>query len=96
MILSTGARVSLAGGALATNIVWVVSGAVTCQVGSHLEGVVLGKTGITLQTGTSLNGRALAQANVVLQVVSNSVNISVVHLTEVSTAGYRQSISPVG
>jgi len=72
-ILETGVRVSLAGGALDTNIVWVVAGAVTCHVGTHLEGVVLGKTGITLQTGTSLNGRALAQANVVLQVATVKV-----------------------
>jgi len=68
--LATGVRVILSGGALASNIVWVVSGAVTTHVGSHLEGVVLGKTAVTLQTGTSVNGRILAQTNVALQVAT--------------------------
>ncbi|KAF8902535.1 hypothetical protein CPB84DRAFT_1846190 [Gymnopilus junonius] len=60
--LATGAQVLLLGGALASNIVWVVSGAVTLGTGSHLEGVVLGKKSITLETGTTVNGRILAQA----------------------------------
>jgi len=64
---ASGARVTLLGGALASNIVWVVSGAVTLGTTSHLEGVVLGKTSITLDTGTSVNGRILAQTNVALQ-----------------------------
>ncbi|KAF8801231.1 antifreeze protein [Phlegmacium glaucopus] len=65
--LSTGVQTILLGGAKASNIVWVVSGAVTLGVGSHLEGVVLGKKSITLQTGMSVNGRILAQTNVALQ-----------------------------
>ncbi|KAF8801250.1 antifreeze protein [Phlegmacium glaucopus] len=65
--LATGVQTTLLGNAKASNIVWVVSGAVTLGVGSHLEGVVLGKTSITLQTGTSANGRMLAQTNVALQ-----------------------------
>jgi len=65
--LATGVKVTLKGGALASNIVWVVAGAVTTHAGSHLEGVVLGKTSITLETGASINGRLLAQTNVALQ-----------------------------
>ncbi|KAF8902538.1 ice-binding protein [Gymnopilus junonius] len=70
LIFSPGARVILSGGAQASNIVWVVSGAVTLGVGSHLEGVVLGKKSITLTTGTTVNGRILAQTNVALQVAT--------------------------
>ncbi|KAJ6611907.1 antifreeze protein [Mycena sp. CBHHK59/15] len=65
--IATGKRIVLAGGALASNIVWVVTGAVTAGAGSHLEGVVLGKTSITLQTGTTANSRLLAQTFVALQ-----------------------------
>lgn len=76
LILSTGVRVTLSGGALASNIVWVVSGAVTSQVRTHLEGVVLGQTGITLQTGSSINGRVLAQTSVALQIVGYRANVA--------------------
>ncbi|KAJ7785235.1 antifreeze protein [Mycena maculata] len=54
-------------GALASNIVWVVSGAVTVGAGAQFEGVILGKTSITLVTGASANGRLLAQTDVALQ-----------------------------
>ncbi|KAJ7458596.1 antifreeze protein [Mycena latifolia] len=60
-------KMTLAGGALASNIVWVVTGAVTAGAGAHLEGVILGKTSITLQTGTTANSRLLAQTFVALQ-----------------------------
>lgn len=60
-------NVILSGGALAQNIFWQVSGAVTIGAGSHFEGIILGQTGITLLTGASLNGRALAQSAVTLQ-----------------------------
>ncbi|KAJ6514748.1 antifreeze protein [Mycena vulgaris] len=67
LTLATGVKMGLAGGALAKNIVWVVTGAVTAEVGSHIEGVVLGQTGITLKTGATANGRLLAQTLVALQ-----------------------------
>ncbi|KAJ7136569.1 antifreeze protein [Mycena epipterygia] len=69
MSIAAGKKMVLAGGALTSNIVWVVSGAVTAGAGSHLEGVILGKTSIILQTGTTANSRLLAQASVVLQQV---------------------------
>jgi hypothetical protein len=68
--LTAGVQTILLGGALASNIVWVVSKSVTLGANSHLEGVVLGKTSITADTGTSINGRLLAQTNVALQSVS--------------------------
>ncbi|KAJ7725749.1 antifreeze protein [Mycena olivaceomarginata] len=67
LTIAAGKRMTLAGGALASNIVWVVSGSVTAAAGSHIEGVVLGKTSITLQTGATANSRLLAQTAVALQ-----------------------------
>ncbi|KAJ7718251.1 antifreeze protein [Mycena metata] len=65
--IATDVQMTLSSGALATNIVWVATGAITAGTGSHFEGVVLGKTGITLQTGATANSRLLAQTLVALQ-----------------------------
>ena len=65
--MSSAVRITLAGGALAKNIFWQTSGAVTLGTTSHFEGIILGKTGINLQTGASINGRLLAQTAVTLQ-----------------------------
>jgi hypothetical protein len=65
--MSSAVRITLAGGALAKNIFWVVSDAVTCGTTSHFEGNILGMTGINLQTGATINGRMLAQTAVTLQ-----------------------------
>ena len=62
-----GARVTLAGGALAKNIFWQVAGAVTIGTTAHFEGVVLAKTLVAVNTGASVNGRLLAQTAVTLQ-----------------------------
>ncbi len=64
LTLTSGTKIVLAGGALAKNVVWQVSGAVSLGTTSHLEGVVLSQTSITLQTGASVNGRLLAQTAV--------------------------------
>ncbi|KAJ7242181.1 antifreeze protein, partial [Mycena haematopus] len=58
--------VVLEGGALTSNIVWVVTGAVSFAAGAHFEGVVLGQTSIALATGASANSRLLAQTAVTL------------------------------
>jgi hypothetical protein len=73
LIMSSAVRITLAGGAQAKNIFWVVSGAVTFGTTSHFEGNILGQTGINMQTGASLNGRMLAQTAVTLQM--NTVNM---------------------
>ncbi|KAJ7503244.1 antifreeze protein [Mycena galericulata] len=65
--MAAGAKVILTGGAVASNIVWVVSGAVTANAGAHIEGVVLGKTSISLLTGATANSRLLAQTDIALQ-----------------------------
>jgi len=72
MIMSSAVRITLAGGAQAKNIYWVVAGAVTFGTTSHFEGNILGQTGINMQTGATINGRMLAQTAVTLQM--NTVN----------------------
>lgn len=66
LTLSSGARVVLAGGALAKNVFWQVAGLVDVGTTAHCEGVILSKTAITLGTGASVNGRLLAQTAVSL------------------------------
>lgn len=68
--MSSGVRVTLEGGAMAKNIFWVVSDAVTFGTTSHFEGNILGQTGINMQTGATMNGRMLAQTAVTLQMNS--------------------------
>ena len=65
--MSSAVRITLQGGAMAKNIFWVVSGAVTLGTTTHFEGTILGQTGINMQTGASINGRMLAQTAVTLQ-----------------------------
>lgn len=70
--MSSSVRITLKGGAMAKNIFWQTSGAVTLGTTSHFEGNILSQTGINLQTGASINGRMLAQTAVTLQM--NTVN----------------------
>lgn len=65
--MSSAVRITLAGGALAKNIFWQTSGAVTLGTTSHFEGNILSQTGINMQTGATINGRMLAQTAVTLQ-----------------------------
>ncbi len=65
--MSSGVRITLAGGAQAKNIFWQTSGAVTLGTTSHFEGNILSQTAINLQTGASIKGRMLAQTAVTLQ-----------------------------
>jgi len=63
---ANGAKVILAGGALARNIFWQSFGVVAIGTGSHFEGIILSHTAITLGTGASVNGKLLAQTAVTL------------------------------
>ncbi|KAJ6526477.1 antifreeze protein [Mycena vulgaris] len=67
LIMANAIHITLTGGALPKNIVWVVTGAVTTGTTSLFQGVILGKTGITLKTGATANSRLLAQTAVALQ-----------------------------
>jgi len=66
-------NVILAGGALARNIFWQVSGAVTIGANTHFEGIVLGQTSITFGNLASMKGRLLAQTAVVLDATTVTV-----------------------
>ncbi len=66
LTVSDGARIILAGGALAKNIFWQVAGSVDIGTTAHIEGIVLCQTAINLRTGASINGRLLAQTAVTI------------------------------
>ena len=63
---ATGTKIILSGGVQAKNIIWQAAETVAIGTGSHLEGIVLGKTNITLGTNASVNGRLVAQTAVTL------------------------------
>ena len=63
-------NVILAGGALAKNIFWQVSGAVNIGANTHFEGIILGQTAITFGNLASINGRLLAQTAVNLDMTT--------------------------
>ncbi|KZV77935.1 antifreeze protein [Exidia glandulosa HHB12029] len=65
--LGSAAQISLVGGALAKNIVWVSAGAVSIGAGATFNGILLGSTSATLKTGATFNGRILVQTAVALQ-----------------------------
>ncbi len=64
--MSASTTVTLAGGALARNVFWQVSGAVTVGASAHLQGVVLGATAFTSGANTSITGRVLSQTDVTI------------------------------
>lgn len=66
LTMSAATRVTLQGGAKASNIFWQVAGQATFGTTSHFEGIILSMTGVTFQTGATFNGRALAQTAVIL------------------------------
>jgi hypothetical protein len=66
LTMSSGKRVVLTGGALASNVFWQVAGNVTLGTTARIEGQVMSQTGITLGTGARANGRLLAQTAVTL------------------------------
>ncbi|KAJ7445187.1 antifreeze protein [Mycena galericulata] len=68
--IAAGINMVLSGGALASNIVWVTTGAVSAGAGAHLEGIILGQTSIALITETTANSRLLAQTAVTLQMAT--------------------------
>lgn len=66
LTLSSSAKITLTGGALAKNITWVVAGQAILGTNSHLCGTILSKTLISLNTGALVNGKLLAQTAVTL------------------------------
>lgn len=66
LTVSNGAKVTLAGGAQAKNIFWVVSGQATLGTLANFNGNILSKTLISLNTGSTVTGKLLAQTAVTL------------------------------
>ena len=66
LTMSSGIRITLAGGALPKNIYWQVAGKVTLGTTSHFEGIIMCKTAVEVQTLATLNGRISAQTAVTL------------------------------
>lgn len=64
--MSASRSVVMTGGALARNVFWQTSGAVTLGAMAHLEGVVLGATAFTSGAGTTIRGRVLSQTDVTI------------------------------
>jgi hypothetical protein len=66
LTVNDGAMITLAGGALAKNIFWQVSGQATLGTTVNFKGIILSQTLISMNTGAVLNGRALSQTAVTL------------------------------
>ncbi|MCX7027607.1 MAG: ice-binding family protein [Spirochaetes bacterium] len=66
LTVSSGAMITLSGGALAKNIFWQVSGQTTLETTVDFKGIVLCQTAIVMRTGAVFNGRALAQTAITL------------------------------
>jgi hypothetical protein len=62
---TSGRKVILAGGALATNIFWIVGCSATLGTTSVVYGNILANKSISLATGATLHGRALAETGAV-------------------------------
>jgi hypothetical protein len=71
--------VSVAGGALAENIFWQVSGEAVVKATKKMKGILLVKTAVTFETGSTLNGRVLTQTRCNLDATTiNAVETNVV------------------
>jgi hypothetical protein len=73
LTMAAAKNVVLTGGALAKNVFWQVSGAVTIGANTHFEGIILGQTSITLGNLASIKGRLLAQSAVNLNAATVTV-----------------------
>jgi hypothetical protein len=76
--LANGAKVTLSGGAQASNIFWQVAGKVTIGTTAAMKGIILCQTEIVMSTGATLSGRALAQTAVTLDANAVTSPVTVV------------------
>jgi hypothetical protein len=63
---TSGRKVILAGGAIASNIFWQVGSSATFGTTSVFKGTVMAMESITFNTGATLNGRALARTGTIV------------------------------
>ena len=71
---TSGRKVILAGGALASNIFWQVGSSATFGTTSSFKGTILAMQSITFNTGATLEGRALARTGAVTMAGNTIVN----------------------
>jgi len=71
LVVSSGKKVILSGGAQAKNVFWQVAGQATLGTTSVFNGIILSKTLISMNTGATLNGKALSQTAVTL--IANNI-----------------------
>jgi hypothetical protein len=67
LTVSSGAIITLSGGALAKNVFWQISGQTILETAADFKGIVLCQTAIIMRTGAAFNGRALAQTAITLE-----------------------------
>jgi ice-binding like protein len=61
LTVTTGRKVILTGGALASNVFWQVGSSATLGTNSNFSGTIMADISISLLTGATLHGRALAR-----------------------------------
>lgn len=71
---TSGRKVILSGGALASNIFWQVGSSATFGTTSVFKGTVMAMQSITLNTGATLDGRALARTGAITMAGNVIVN----------------------
>lgn len=91
--LATSKQIILAGGAVNSNVFWVVTGVTTLFPDSIFRGNILDQTSIAMQLGAVLEGRALAQTAVTL--IGNDVSANNTILDTTPPVITRLGISPV-
>ena len=60
LTISSGVQITLAGGALASNVYWQVFSAADLGTTSAFKGTIISQTSIVMKTGATINGRLLA------------------------------------
>jgi hypothetical protein len=71
---TSGRKVILSGGALASNIFWQVGSSATFGTTSVFKGTVMAMQSITLDTGATLEGRALARTGAITMAGNTVIN----------------------
>ncbi|KAJ7063739.1 hypothetical protein C8F01DRAFT_1251263 [Mycena amicta] len=67
LVQAANVRITLIGGAVSKNIIWVVAGTVTVGAGATFQGNILAKTNVAIETNAIDNGCIYAQTAVALQ-----------------------------